>query len=120
VLGPETSATRRIILNRIRAGGCHMPSPIIVEVNSSEWGINLVENGEGVGFQHIKSVAKSIAEGRLKVLPLNGDIYVGVEAILHTNAPENPMAQKFISAVKECLKSGETKPAPQLAAAGQN
>jgi DNA-binding transcriptional LysR family regulator len=120
VLGPETSATRRIILNRIRAGGCHMPSPIIVEVNNSEWGINLVENGEGVGFQHIKSVERPIAEGRLKVLPLDGDIYVGVEALLHTNAPEHQMAQKFITAVRECLKDGHTQPAPRLPAAAQN
>ena len=120
VLGPETSATRRIILNRIRAGGCHMPSPIIVEVNSSEWGINLVENGEGVGFQHIKSVERSISEGRLKILPLDEDIYVGMEALLHTDAPEHAMAQKFISAVKECLKNNQAKTAPRLAAAGKN
>ena len=37
-----------------------MPSLIIVEVNSSEWGINLVENGEGVGLHHIKSVERLI------------------------------------------------------------
>jgi DNA-binding transcriptional LysR family regulator len=119
VLGPETSATRRIILNRIRAGGCHMPSPIIVEVNSSEWGINLVENGEGVGLHHIKSVEKPIAEGRLKILPLNGDIYIGVEALLHADAPEHPMAQKFISMVRDCLKNKQAKSAPRIAA-GKN
>jgi DNA-binding transcriptional LysR family regulator len=120
VLGPETSATRRIILNRIRAGGCHMPSPIIVEVDSSEWGINLVENGEGVGFQHIKSVERSISEGRLKILPLDGDIYVGVEALLHADAPEHQMAQKFISAVKDCLDNNRSKSAPRLEAVGKN
>ena len=120
VLGPETSATRRIILNRIRAGGCHMPSPIIVEVDSSEWGINLVENGEGVGFQHIKSVAKSITEGRLKILPLDSDIYVGVEALLHTDAPEHQMAKKFIAAFKDCLKNKQAKSAPRLAELQKN
>jgi LysR family transcriptional regulator, low CO2-responsive transcriptional regulator len=120
VLGPETSATRRIILNRIRAGGCRMPSPIIVEVNNSEWGINLVENGEGVGFHHIKSVEKPIAEGRLKILPLNGDIYVGVEAILRNDAPEHPMAQSFISLVKDSLADKPLKARPRLAAAGKN
>jgi len=115
VLGPETSATRRIILNRIRAGGCHMPSPIIVEVDSSEWGINLIENGEGVGFHHIKSVERSISEGRLKILPLDGDIYIGVEALLHADAPEHQMAQKFIATIKECLKNKQAKAAPRLA-----
>jgi DNA-binding transcriptional LysR family regulator len=117
VLGPETSVTRRIILNRIRAGGCHMPSPIIVEVNSAEWGINLVENGEGVGFHHIKSVERSIAEGRLKILPLNGDIFVGAQALLLGDGPEHPMVDKFISLVKDCFNHHQAKTAPRLAAA---
>jgi len=112
VLGPETSATRRMILRRLRVGGCHMPSPIIVEVNSSEWGINLVEKGEGVGLHHIRSVEKSIAEGRLRILPLSGDIYVGVEALLRVDAPRHPMAEKFIALVKVAL---ENKPDKALA-----
>ncbi|OGO01917.1 MAG: hypothetical protein A2Y90_06025 [Chloroflexi bacterium RBG_13_52_12] len=120
VLGPETSATRRIILKRIRTGGCHMPSPIIVEVNSSEWGINLVENGEGVGLHHIKSVERPIAEGRLKILPLTGDIYIGVEALLRVDAPEHLMAEKFISLVKEALGNEHGKSAARAAAIQKN
>ena len=116
ILGPETSATRRIILKRLRVGGCHMPSPIIVEVNSSEWGINLVENGDGVGLQHIRSVERSIAEGRLKILPLNGDIYVGVEALLRADAPEHPMAERFIALVREALQNKREKSAARAAA----
>lgn len=120
VLGPETSATRRLILNRIRAGGCQNPSPIIIEVNSSEWGINLVENGDGVGFHHIKSVERPIAEGRLKILPLSGDIYVGAAAILRSDAPEHPMAQKFIILVKDCLANKQLQVKPRLAAVQSN
>ena len=104
ILGPETSATRRIILRKLMTGGCHIPTPIIVEVNSSEWGINLVENGEGVGLHHIKSVEKAVAEGRLKVLPLSGEIWVGVDALLRTDAPEYPMAEKFVSLVREAFE----------------
>jgi DNA-binding transcriptional LysR family regulator len=118
ILGPETSATRRIILKKLRVGGCHMPSPIIVEVNSSEWGINLVENGEGVGLHHIKSVERSISEGRLKILPLSGEIWVGVDAILRADAPEHPMAERFMSLVKEAFGTGREKPVPR-AVAGQ-
>ncbi|MFA5309995.1 MAG: LysR family transcriptional regulator [Dehalococcoidales bacterium] len=109
ILGPETSATRRIILKRLRTGGCHMPSPIVVEVNSSEWGINLVEKGEGVGLHHIRSVEKPIAEGRLKILPLSGDIYVGVEALLRADAPRHPMAEKFIALVRQELENKQNK-----------
>jgi DNA-binding transcriptional LysR family regulator len=109
ILGPETSATRQIILKKLRVGGCAMPAPIIVEVNSSEWGINLVENGEGVGLHHIMSVEKAIAEGRLKVLPLSGDIFVGVDAVLRADAPEHPMAEKFMSLVKEACEARHRK-----------
>jgi LysR family transcriptional regulator, low CO2-responsive transcriptional regulator len=109
VLGPETSATRRMILRKIRAGGSHLPAPKIVEVNSSEWGINLVERGEGVGLHHIKSVERSIAEGRLRLLPLSGDIYVGVEALLRADAPRHPMAEKFIILVKQALDTKSEK-----------
>jgi DNA-binding transcriptional LysR family regulator len=91
-----------------------MPSPIIVEVNSAEWGINLVENGEGVGFHHIKSVERPIAEGRLKILQLNGDIFVGAQALLLNDAPEHPMAPEFIALVKDCLSQKQVRTAPRL------
>lgn len=116
ILGPETSATRQIILKKLRVGGCAMPSPIIVEVNSSEWGINLVENGEGVGLQHIASVERSITEGRLKVLPLSGDIFVGVDAVLRADAPEHPMAERFIYLVREACEIKHVKSASRVAA----
>jgi len=116
ILGPETSATRQIILKKIRVGGCATPSPIIVEVNSSEWGISLVENGEGVGLQHIMGVERAIADGRLKVLPLSGDIFVGVDAVLRADAPEHPMAEKLISLVREACKTSHRK-SPVRAAA---
>jgi DNA-binding transcriptional LysR family regulator len=106
VLGPETSATREVILRRLRAGGCGMPAPIIVEVNNSEWGINLVENGQGVGLHHISSVRKAIEEGRLKVLPLPGEIRVRAEALVRADAPEHPITASFIGMVGETLKRG--------------
>ena len=102
VLGPETSATRRMILHRLRADGCGV-EPIIVEVNNSEWGISLVENGEGIGFHHISSVQKSIDAGRLKALPLNGDIRVRAEALFRVDAPEHPSAGTFINILGEAL-----------------
>ena len=105
ILGPETSATRRIILQKIKNGGCNMPTPIVVEVNSPEWGINLVENGGGMGLYHEKSVEKAIAEGRLKALHLPRDICVVADAVLRADAPEHPMAQRFIALVKECFET---------------
>jgi DNA-binding transcriptional LysR family regulator len=111
VLGPETSATRRILLEKIKNCGCAASSPIIVEVNSPEWGISLVESGQGVGFYHVKSVQKEIGDGRLIALPMSGDISVGVDALLRAGAPEHPMAEGFISLVTEALQSTAELPA---------
>ena len=86
ILGPETSATRQIILQKIKNGGCNMPTPIVVEVNSLDWGLNMVENGGGMGLYHEKSVEKAIAEGRLKELPLPKNISVVAEAIVRAAA----------------------------------
>lgn len=111
VLGPETSATRRIILDRLRVGGCHMPAPIIVEVNSQEWGMNMVVNGKGMSLYHLRDVEKEIAEGRLKELVLSDDISVGADALLRVDAPEHPMAESFISLVKEAFLNRNQVPA---------
>jgi DNA-binding transcriptional LysR family regulator len=103
VTGPETSATRRIILDKLKIRGCNIPNPIIVEVNSPEWGKNLVEDGKGMALFHLKSVAKDISNGRLKVLPLPGDIFVGADVLVRTDATEHPMTEQFITLVKEAF-----------------
>ena len=116
ILGPETSATRRIILQKIKNGGCNMPTPIVVEVNSLEWGINLVEHGGGMGLYHEKSVERAISDGRLKALPLPRSISVVAQAVLRSDAPEHPIARKFIALVKDCFKNCSRKSAAVVAA----
>ena len=93
-----------------------MPTPIVVEVNSLDWGINLVENGGGMGLYHEKSVERAISDGRLKALPLPRNISVVAEAILRSDAPEHPIAGKFIALVKEYFKNSNRKSASKIAA----
>ena len=101
VAGPETSATRQLILKRFKAEGFKMPPPVIVEVNSLEWGMSLVESGKGMGLYHTKVVEREIAEGRLQVLPLADDIWVGVDALLRTDAPAHSLTERFIPLVRK-------------------
>ncbi len=105
VVGPETSATRQIMLKKLRVGGCALPSPIIIEVNNAEWGINLVENGGGVGLYHVESVERSISEGRLKELPVSTQITIGADAIIRSDAPEHPMVERFIGIIRGLMDS---------------
>jgi hypothetical protein len=67
--------------------------------------MSLVENGRGMGLYHLKVVEKEIAEGRLKTLSIDNEIWVGADAILRTDAPEHPSAGKFISLVRESFKN---------------
>jgi DNA-binding transcriptional LysR family regulator len=101
ISGPETSATRRIILDKFKIRGCSIPVPIVVEVNSPEWGRSLVESGKGMGLYHLKSVAQEISSGRLKQLPLPGELYVGADVLIRTDAPEHAMTEQFITLVKK-------------------
>jgi DNA-binding transcriptional LysR family regulator len=105
IAGPEKSATRQVILERFKAEGLTDYPDIIAEVNNLEWGMSLVESGKGVGLYHMKVVEKEIAEGRLKVLPLVNDIWVGAEALLRTDSHEHPAAGSFISLVKKAFKN---------------
>jgi len=45
------------------------------------------------------------------VLPLSRDIWVGADALLRADAPEHPMADRFISLVTEALQSPAERPA---------
>jgi DNA-binding transcriptional LysR family regulator len=109
ISGPETSATRRIILNKLRLRGCNVPVPIVVEVNSPEWGRSLVENGKGMGLYHQKSVHNEISSGKLKVLPLPGDLYVGADVLIRTDAPEHAMTEQFITLVKNEFENNHNR-----------
>jgi len=104
VAAPETSATRQIILSKFEAEGLKVPPVITAEVNSLEGGLSLVESGRGMGLFHMKLVERKIAEGQLKELPLSDDILVGVNALLHINGPEHPVAGKFIALVREVFE----------------
>ncbi len=101
VAGPETSATRQIILKKFEVGGLKVPPLVVAEVNSLEWGINLVESGKGMGLYHTKVVEREVSEGRLKVLPLDNDILVGVDALLRADVPMHPLVERFIPLLRE-------------------
>jgi DNA-binding transcriptional LysR family regulator len=105
VLGPETSATRRVVFSEFEAEGLKVNPLIAVEVNSVEWGRSLVENGKGISFYYIKNVEKEVSEGRLRVLPLTNDIRIGVDALVRTDTFLPPIAERFISLLREAFQN---------------
>ena len=68
-----------------------MPTPILVEVNSLEWGMSLVESGKGMSLYHIKDVEKKIAEGRLKALTLPSEMGELFKVMALARAVEDPL-----------------------------
>ncbi len=117
ILGPETSATRQIIFEKLKAEGFKTSSLIAVEVDSIEWGRSLVEDGNGISFYCMRNVEKEVSEGRLKILHLVDDIQVGVEVLVRRDVILPPVANKFIALAKEAFSvptdafpAGETTP----------
>lgn len=105
ILGPETSATRRVVFSKFEAEGLEVNHLIAVEVNSVEWGMSLVESGKGISFYYIKNVEKEVSEGRLRVLPLTNDIRIGVDALVRTDAFLPPIAERFISLLRGAFQN---------------
>jgi DNA-binding transcriptional LysR family regulator len=105
ILGPETSATRQVILDKLDGKGLKASSLIAVEVNSIEWGRSLVEDGKGISFFCMKNVEKEVSEGRLKILPLEEDIRVGVDVLVRQDVILPPIANSFISLARETLSA---------------
>ena len=80
-----------------------MPAPIVVEVNSLEWGMTLIKSGKGMSIFHDRDVEKDITDGQLVALVLHDDIWVGATALLRENSPEHPMANSLISLVRDAF-----------------
>jgi DNA-binding transcriptional LysR family regulator len=117
ILGPETSATRQIIMEKLRSEGLKTSSLVAVEVDSIEWGRSLVEDGKGISFYCMRNVEKEVSEGRLKILHLVDDIKVGVEILVRRDVVLPPIANKFIDLAREtfsvptnAFSAGETTP----------
>jgi DNA-binding transcriptional LysR family regulator len=105
IVGPETSATRRVVVSKLEAAGLKVGPLISVEVNSVEWGIRLIESGRGIGFYYINNIEKEVSEGLLRVIPLTDDILIGVDALVRKDAFLTPIAERFISLVKKAFQN---------------
>jgi DNA-binding transcriptional LysR family regulator len=105
ILGPETSATRQIIMEKLRSEGLKTSSLVAVEVDSIEWGRSLVEDGKGISFYCMRNVEKEVSEGRLKILHLVDDIKVGVEILVRRDVVLPPTANKFIDLARETFST---------------
>lgn len=105
ILPPEVSAMRQIILNKFEDEGLKMHYVTAVEVDNMQFGKSLVENGEGISIYYIKNVEKEVLEGRMKILPLADDIWVGVDVFVRRDHSLSLSAERFISLVKAAFQS---------------
>ena len=109
ILGPETSAIRRLVFNKFEAEGLKLNNLVAVvaaEVNTVELAMSLVENGKGIGFFYIRNVEKEVSEGRLRVLPLTDDMRIGTDVLIRRDAVLSPIAEKFISLLRVAFQNG--------------
>jgi DNA-binding transcriptional LysR family regulator len=109
ILGPETSAIRRLVFNKFEAEGLklnNLVALVAAEVNTVELAMSLVENGKGIGFFYIRNIEKEVSEGRLRVIPLADDMRIGTDVLVRRDAVLSPIAKKFISLLRVAFQNG--------------
>jgi DNA-binding transcriptional LysR family regulator len=105
ILPPEEAAMQQIILNKFKDEGLKMHYVTAVEVDNMQFGKSLVESGEGISIYYIKNVEKEVLEGRMKILPVADDIWVGIDVLVRRDRPLSLSAKRFISLVKAAFQS---------------
>lgn len=108
IAGPETSATRQLYLKMLENAGLKVSPSVMVEANSLELGLSLVESGKGMGLYHTGVVRDKITEGRLKMIPLATEIYVGADVLVRSDTPIHPYVEKFVSLVKDRFRNQQS------------
>jgi len=103
ILPPPKSATREALLRKLAEQ--EIAPTIIAEVDNPAGVKRLAEMGKGVALVLETNVEEEIASGRLKVLPFKEDVRIGVDILVHKDNPLHPMADRFISLVKDTYQS---------------
>jgi DNA-binding transcriptional LysR family regulator len=105
ILPARTSASHQIFFKKLEAEGLKVQSSQFETVNNTEWSRYLVEIGEALDFLHISSVEERLSQGRLAVVPVPVDFWVGAEAIVRKDTFITKAIDAFISSVKRTFKS---------------
>ncbi len=103
ILPPPKSATREALLRKLAEQG--IEPTIIAEVDNPAGVKRLAEMGKGIALVLETNVEEEIASGRLRVLPFKEDVRIGVDILVHKDNPLHPMADRFISLVKDAYQS---------------
>jgi len=111
VSGPEDSVIRRMIFNKLKEKGLEVQT-LAAEVNYMEWCKTLVEDGKGLSFTIIEDIKEALARRRLKIVPLEEDLYLTAEAVMRHEMYINPSVREFIALVKRAFgyTDGENPP----------
>jgi DNA-binding transcriptional LysR family regulator len=105
ILPARTSASHQIFLKRLEAEGLTVRASQFETVNNTEWSRYLVEIGEALDFLHIKSVEEPISQGRLAIIPVPVDFWVGADALVRKDTFITKAIDTFISCVRRVFKN---------------
>ena len=108
VVGPEDSIIRKLIFDKIKSQGLEMQRSV-TEVNSTEWCKTLVEDGKGISFTVLGDIEKQVAEGRLKIVQLEEDLYLTAAVVMRSGMFVNPAVKEFIAMVKQAFGYSDTE-----------
>jgi DNA-binding transcriptional LysR family regulator len=105
MLGAKTSATHQILLKRMEAEGVEIKASHFEPIHSVEWATHIVENGEVLDFLHIKSVEREVSQGRLVIVPVPIDFWIGACALVRKDSYITKTIDAFISLVRKTFQN---------------
>jgi len=104
ILGAKASATHQVLLKRMEAEGVEIKASQFEPIHSVEWDTSIIEIGEVLDFLHIKSVEREVAQGRLAIVPVPTDFWVGADALVRKDSYITKAIDAFISSVRRTFK----------------
>lgn len=101
---PEGSATRGILLERLKAEGLELKHPILVETDYLECIRRFAETGGVFALVPEITVREQLIGGKLKIIPFISELSVGIDLLLPTDTPPHPMADTFAQLTKKVFQ----------------
>ena len=110
LVGHEPFATKKIIPNKLIAEGVATPLNMDLTADNVQCCKILVQNGKSISVAIEEDIEHELREGTLKALPLPNDIWIEVDAVMHSGSIASPLIQHFLSAAKSAFAEPAGRP----------
>lgn len=110
VVGTETSCVKKIILEKFASLSLKAPERYYFTSYSRELFPYAVCNGDYISLAVLDDIKDEVANGLLKIVPLQDGINLNIDVVAYNNRLSAPVIQQFISFAKDAFGKKSMKP----------